>query len=161
MFRIFLAAGCAAACLAVSEPVAAGENIRYISQSMIELRGIPARKRKAVAAPVRQAAASVKVDTGQTMTAEQRRILRYGVQEERREEAAQAARNLGEEVDAAKSMTKTPAEPAAPKRSASTSVTVNMSGAKKVKPRSVALKPQKVTAESRKQAIVQQRKSEL
>ena len=104
LLRTALLAGLAAAALTV--PAAAGSQFTYVSQSIITLKGLPARKKKRIVtpAPVVQRAT---LDNGRTMSAEERRLLRYGVAEDSRNVAANAAREVDEE-DAADTMTEAP-----------------------------------------------------
>lgn len=110
MLRTAIVAGLAASALTapvLTTPAVAGSQFTVVSQSVIALKGLPSRKKKrvVVVSPVVKAS----VDNGRMMSAEERRLLRYGVAEESRDIAANAAREVDEE-DAADTMGEAEAE---------------------------------------------------
>ena len=104
--RLLFAALVAGTAATAATPLQAGSQFEYVSQSVIAMRGLPARRK---AKPVAKAVAPPVADA--PMTAEERRILRYGLEEETAKQHAEAERGETEEETGAEQLAATVAEP--------------------------------------------------
>ena len=112
--RLLLAAALGAG-TALSSPAATAGEFEVVSDSFIVLKGIPPRRKSVTprVVEVSAPAAPQRASAVKTLTAEERRLLRYGVAEENKKLIAEAGRDDGTEEAEAKPEPEPKAEVAA------------------------------------------------